>query len=92
MSNQDDFNNTAQLAFDTELDATGLACPEPLMLLRNKVREMVSGDVIKVIATDPTTERDFIHFCEFMNHEYLAADHADFQEGAGHLSFWIRKG
>ena len=53
---------------DYELDALGLRCPEPLMLLRNKVREMNQGDVIKVLATDPSTSWDFENFCRFMNH------------------------
>ena len=56
---------------DYELDALGLRCPEPLMLLRNKVREMNQGDVIKVLATDPSTSWDFENFCRFMNHEML---------------------
>lgn len=53
------------------LDTTGLVCPEPLMLVRNRVREMRSGEVLHVIATDPTTERDFTHFCRFMGHTML---------------------
>ena len=48
------------------LDASGLVCPEPLMLVRNRVREMRTGEVLHVVATDPTTERDFTHFCRFM--------------------------
>ena len=44
---------------DYTLDATGLLCPEPLMIVRNKVREMATGEVLHVIATDPSTGRDF---------------------------------
>ena len=53
------------------LDTSGLVCPEPLMLVRNRVREMRSGEVLHVVATDPTTERDFTHFCRFMGHTML---------------------
>jgi tRNA 2-thiouridine synthesizing protein A len=54
------------------LDATGLVCPEPLMLVRNRVREMHSGEVLHVVATDPTTERDLTNFCRFMGHTMLS--------------------
>ena len=54
-----------------QLDACGLKCPEPLMLVRNKVRSMRSGEVLLVRATDPTTERDLNHFCQFLGHEML---------------------
>ena len=52
--------------FDEALDTTGLVCPEPLMLVRNAVRKLAGGAVLRVIASDPTTERDFQHFCQFM--------------------------
>ena len=57
--------------FDYELDAQGLLCPEPLMLLRNKVREMETDQVIRILATDPSTERDFTNFCRFLGHEMI---------------------
>ena len=37
------------------LDATGLVCPEPVMLLHGKVRDMGAGEVLEVRATDPST-------------------------------------
>ena len=54
-----------------ELDTTGLLCPEPVMLLHNKVRDMAEGDVLRVIATDPSTQRDIPKFCNFLDHELL---------------------
>lgn len=72
---------------DLQLDATGLTCPEPLMIVRNKVREMARGQVLHVCATDPSTRRDFHNFCRFMGHELVA------EECAGErFEFWIRKG
>ena len=56
---------------DCCLDTSGLRCPEPLLLVRNKVREMSHGQVLHVVATDPTTQRDFANFCRFMGHELL---------------------
>lgn len=72
---------------DDELDATGLLCPEPLMLVRNRVRGMRSGQVLKIIATDPAADRDFRDFCRFLNHELIETD----RDGE-RLTFWIRKG
>ena len=72
---------------DFDLDATGLLCPEPLMLVRNKVREMSSAQILFVQATDPSTGRDFNNFCRFMGHELLA----EHQEGDTY-HFWIKKG
>jgi tRNA 2-thiouridine synthesizing protein A len=72
---------------DARVDATGLVCPEPLMLVRNRVRELKSGQVVYVLATDPSTTRDFRDFCRFMGHQLLGERAAD-----GALEFWIRKG
>ncbi|MCP1315871.1 MULTISPECIES: sulfurtransferase TusA [unclassified Halomonas] len=58
-------------AFDDTLDTTGLYCPEPIMLMHNKVRDMASGQVLQVIATDPATTRDVPKFCQFLGHELL---------------------
>ena len=54
------------------LDASGLVCPEPLMLVRNRVREMRTGEVLHVLATDHTTERDLTNFCRFLGHQMLS--------------------
>ena len=40
---------------DHILDTCGLFCPEPVMLLHNKIRDINSGEVVRVIATDPST-------------------------------------
>ncbi len=59
---------------DHQLDATGLLCPEPVMMLHNKVRDMASGETLYVIATDPSTQRDIPKFCMFLGHELLQQD------------------
>ncbi|PCF95846.1 sulfurtransferase TusA [Vreelandella nigrificans] len=71
-------------AFDASLDTTGLYCPEPIMLMHNKVREMMPGQVLKVIATDPATTRDVPKFCQFLGHELLAQHEVD-----GHYLYFI---
>ncbi len=71
---------------DATLDATGLSCPEPVMLLHNKVRDLPAGGVLKVIATDPSTQRDIPKFCVFLGHELV-----DQQQDADIYLYWIRK-
>jgi tRNA 2-thiouridine synthesizing protein A len=56
---------------DHILDATGLLCPEPVMLLHNRIRDMAAGETLRVLATDPSTERDIPRFCAFLGHELL---------------------
>lgn len=53
------------------LDASGLVCPEPVMLLHRAVREAEVGEVIEMLATDPSTTRDVPKFCHFLGHELL---------------------
>ncbi len=61
----------ADIKADHILDARGLYCPEPVMMLHNCVRDMASGEVLHVVATDPSTQRDIPKFCTFLEHELL---------------------
>ncbi|MDP5031148.1 MAG: sulfurtransferase TusA [Paraglaciecola sp.] len=63
------FSNT-----DFQLDATGLRCPEPVMMVRLKIREMSVGQTLLVIADDHSTTRDVPSFCRFMEHQLIATD------------------
>jgi tRNA 2-thiouridine synthesizing protein A len=56
---------------DQELDARGLRCPEPVMLLHKAFSGLTDGQTLRVVATDPTTERDIPQFCRFLGHELL---------------------
>ncbi|MNH05565.1 Sulfurtransferase TusA [compost metagenome] len=71
---------------DGTLDATGLNCPEPVMMLHQHVRDLAAGGLLKVIATDPSTRRDIPKFCVFLGHELVQQ-----QEDAGTFLYWIRK-
>ena len=75
------------IEFDDELDTTGLRCPEPLMMVRNRVRRMASGAILKVTATDPSTTWDFPKFCTFMNHEMVVMETESLP-----YQYWIKKG
>lgn len=74
------------IAFDHVLDACGLFCPEPVMMLHNRIREIRSGEVLKVTATDPSTQRDIPKFCIFLGHELIEQQQAD-----DLFSYFIRK-
>ncbi|MBK8973011.1 MAG: sulfurtransferase TusA [Hahellaceae bacterium] len=60
--------------YDEEMDLSGLICPEPVMMLHAKVREVPDGYVIRVIATDPATTRDIPRFCQFLGHDLLTQE------------------
>jgi tRNA 2-thiouridine synthesizing protein A len=51
-----------------ELDTTGLRCPEPVLRLHAEVRQAGPLVRIRVIATDPSTQRDIPRFCQFLGH------------------------
>ncbi len=67
----------AELEREAELqeciDAVGLKCPEPVMLLHAAMRRLKSGQELTLRATDPSTERDVTNFCEFLGHALLVA-------------------
>lgn len=71
---------------DHILDATGLFCPEPVMLLHNKIRDIAEGQLLQVLATDPATQRDIPKFCTFLGHELLEQD-----EFEGNYRYLLRK-
>lgn len=56
------------------------------MLLHNAVRDAESGEVIKMLSTDPSTKRDINRFCEFLGHELLSEE-----EQGDEFLFWLKK-
>lgn len=73
-------------AFHYQLDTRGLFCPEPVMMLHNQIRDMAVNEVVEVLATDPSTVRDFVKFCTFLEQELLLSE-----EQLGVYRFLIRK-
>lgn len=57
---------------DYQLDAIGLRCPEPVMMIRLQVRKMEDGETLAILADDPSTTRDIPSFCRFMQHRLVA--------------------
>lgn len=50
------------MEFHKELDARGLNCPLPILKAKKALAEMASGEILRVLATDPGSVRDFQAF------------------------------
>jgi tRNA 2-thiouridine synthesizing protein A len=74
------------LNHDVELDTSGLMCPLPLLRLKKALGTMLSGQVVRVLATDPAAVLDFGVFLDQSGHELLSRS-----EQFGTLVFVIRK-
>lgn len=76
-----------EITVNKELNALGLRCPEPVMMVRKTIRHMQSGEVLLIIADDPATTRDIPSFCQFMDHQLLKS-----QTETIPFQYWVRKG
>ena len=75
----------AVLTHDKELDARGLNCPLPILRARKALNEMSAGQVLRVVATDPGSTKDFEAFCKQTGNELLSHS-----EGA-EFTFFMKK-
>jgi tRNA 2-thiouridine synthesizing protein A len=74
------------IEFNLEVDASGLNCPLPLLRLKKALMEMVSGEVVKVIATDPAAHLDFGVYSEQTGNQII-----EFIKESGKQIFYIKK-
>ena len=58
--------------FDKELDARGLNCPLPILRAKKALTEMSSGQVLRIVATDPGSVKDFQAFSKQTGNELLS--------------------
>jgi tRNA 2-thiouridine synthesizing protein A len=63
--------------FDKELDARGLNCPLPILRTKKALSELASGQVLKVLATDPGAVKDFHTFARQTGHELVSHTEVD---------------
>ncbi len=63
--------------FDKELDARGLNCPLPILRTKKALNEMQSGQVLKIVATDPGSVKDFQAFSKQTGNELLSHGEAN---------------
>jgi tRNA 2-thiouridine synthesizing protein A len=69
----------ATTPFDREVDARGLNCPLPILRTKKTLNDMSSGQVLRILATDPAAVRDFQAFAKQTGNDLL--QHGE-QDGA----------
>lgn len=57
-----------------ELDARRLLCPLPVIRVQEKIKELVSGDLLEVICTDPGVLQDIPAWCRVHGHSFLNSE------------------
>ncbi|HUL40771.1 MAG TPA: sulfurtransferase TusA family protein [Burkholderiales bacterium] len=72
--------------FDKEIDTRGLNCPLPILRTKKTLSEMSSGQVLKVLATDPGSVKDFLAFSRQTGNELLSQS-----EERGEFIFFMKK-
>ena len=71
---------------ETLLDTRGLNCPLPVLRARKAMQQLASGSLVRILATDPGTVKDFKAFCRATGHELVESLEQD-----GEFRFVIRK-
>jgi len=72
--------------FDKELDARGLNCQLPILRTKKSLAEMQSGQVLKIMATDPGSVKDMQAFAKQTGNELLSS-----AEASGEYMFFMKK-
>ncbi len=73
--------------FDDELDASGLNCPLPILRAKKALNGLESGKVLRIIATDPGSVKDFEAFAKQTGNELMSSAEED-----GKFTFMMKKG
>jgi len=63
--------------FDKELDARGLNCPLPILRTKKALADMTSGQVLRILATDPGSAKDFQAFARQTGNDLLSSESGD---------------
>lgn len=71
---------------DKELDARGLNCPLPILRCKKALTDMSPGQVLKILATDPGSVKDFQAFSRQTGNELLSSE-----EQGGEFRFFMKK-
>ncbi|HJL53346.1 MAG: sulfurtransferase TusA family protein [Arenicellales bacterium] len=72
--------------FDQELDARGLNCPLPILRAKKTLNTMSGGQILKIMATDPGSVKDFEAFAKQTGNELLDSSELD-----GEFHFMLKK-
>lgn len=74
------------IACDREVDARGLNCPLPILRAKKALTDLPSGQILKVMSTDPGSKRDFEAFARQTGHELVKVEEQDRQ-----WSFFLKR-
>lgn len=72
--------------FDKELDARGLNCPLPILRAKKALGEVGSGQILKILSTDPGSVKDFAAFAKQTGNELMST-----AEAGGEFTFFMKK-
>ena len=72
--------------FDQELDASGLNCPLPILRAKKTLAGMSGGQVLRIVATDPGSVKDFEAFAKQTGNELMESN-----EEGGKFTFLMKK-
>jgi len=72
--------------FDKELDARDLNCPLPILRAKKALADVASGQVLKILSTDPGSVKDFAAFAKQTGNELLST-----AEAGGEFTFFLKK-
>ena len=75
------------MSFDKELDASGLACPLPIVKTKKARNDLTSGQILKIISTDRGSIADMAAFAEQTGNQLLSSS-----EEGGKYVFMMKKG
>jgi TusA-related sulfurtransferase len=62
------------MQIDKEIDTKGLNCPLPILRAKKALSEMSTGQLLKVVATDPGSMRDFLAFAKQTGNELVGQE------------------
>ena len=74
------------MEFQKDVDARGMKCPLPILKAKKALNDMQTGEVLRVIATDPGSVRDFNAFARQTGNELLS--HAELDD---EFTFFLRR-
>jgi tRNA 2-thiouridine synthesizing protein A len=74
------------MEFQKDLDARGLNCPLPILKAKKALAEMTSGEVLRVVATDSGSVRDFQAFARQTGNQLLGQS-----ESGNEFTFYMRR-
>lgn len=74
------------MEYHLEIDARNLKCPLPILRCKKGLSEVPEGAIVKIVATDPGSVKDFHAFCKQTENEML-----EFDDANGEFTFFIKK-